>query len=105
MGYIKGRFCSLRGLRQPIDDARAHRRALIWVKTCIIIHTLVSIIEEGEEDDDFTAELVQEGLDQTDMHDVLQDRDGGGSSDVRQQGEGSAKRTELKCILLEYLSM
>jgi hypothetical protein len=105
MGYIKGRFCSLRGLRQPIDNARAHGRALIWVKTCIIIHTLVSIIEEGEEDDDFTAELVQEGLDETDTHDVLQDRDGGGSSDVRQQGEGSAKRTELKCILLEYLSM
>ncbi|KAJ7616875.1 hypothetical protein B0H17DRAFT_876951, partial [Mycena rosella] len=41
MGYIKGRFCSLRGLRQQIDDSVDHERALAWVKTCVVIHTLV----------------------------------------------------------------
>ncbi|KAJ7748991.1 hypothetical protein B0H16DRAFT_1223401, partial [Mycena metata] len=41
MGYIKGRFASLRGLRQQIDDSNDHECALAWVKVCIIIHTLV----------------------------------------------------------------
>ena len=58
MGYLKGRFSSLRGLRQQIDDATDHKRALAWVKTCVIIHTLVSFIEEGDEDGEFITELV-----------------------------------------------
>ena len=45
MGYLKGRFSSLRGLRQQISDATDHKRALAWVKTCIIIHTLISFVE------------------------------------------------------------
>jgi hypothetical protein len=62
MGYIKGRFSSLRGLRQQIDDSNDHERALAWVKACIVIHTLVGIIEDGAEDQDFMDELVQAGL-------------------------------------------
>jgi hypothetical protein len=58
MGYLKGRFSSLRGLRQQIDDATDHKRALAWVKTCIIIHTLISFVKEGVEDGEFIAELV-----------------------------------------------
>ena len=59
MGYIKGRFSSLRGLRQQIGDVLDHKRALAWVKTCIIIHTLVSFVEEGDEDNEFMEELVR----------------------------------------------
>jgi hypothetical protein len=103
MGYIKGRFCSLRGLRQQIDNARDHERALIWVKTCIVIHTLISVIEEGDEDGEFIAELVQEGMGDPDTHNSLDHRDGG-SSDAQQQVGGRAKRSELKHILLEHLS-
>ena len=58
MGYLKGQFSSLRGLFQQINDATDHMHALAWVKTCIIIHTLVSFIEEGDEDNEFMDELV-----------------------------------------------
>ncbi|KAK7022516.1 hypothetical protein R3P38DRAFT_2474392, partial [Favolaschia claudopus] len=61
MGYLKGRFCSLRGLRQQIDNSIDHERALAWVKACLVIHTLISFIESGEEDWEFVDELVQEG--------------------------------------------
>lgn len=63
MGYIKGRFSSLRGLCQQIDNAVDHARALAWIKTCIVIHTLISFIESGSEDSDFVDELIAEGRD------------------------------------------
>ena len=63
MGYIKGRFCSLRGLRQQIDDAVDHERAIAWIKACIVIHTLIFRIEHGQEDPLFVQELVQAGSD------------------------------------------
>ncbi|KAJ7020115.1 hypothetical protein C8F04DRAFT_1197009 [Mycena alexandri] len=50
------------GLRQQIDDSKDHERALAWVKACIIIHTLVRLIEDGTKDDEYLQELVQEGL-------------------------------------------
>ncbi|KAJ7026796.1 hypothetical protein C8F04DRAFT_1190189 [Mycena alexandri] len=62
MGCVKGRFASLRGLRQQIDDSKDHERALAWVKACIIIHTLVGLIEDGTADDEYLQELIQEGL-------------------------------------------
>lgn len=103
MGYIKGRFCSLRGLRQQIDNSRDHELALIWVKTCIIIHTLVSVIEQGDEDEDFISELVEEGID--DERNMLQSEDSiGGLSDMQREMGGTAKRTQLKYILLKNLS-
>jgi hypothetical protein len=91
MGYIKGWFCSLRGLRQQIDDIRDHGRALVWVKTCIVLHALISIIEEGDGDMEYVAELVQEGRDYEELHGTsrLQCRDG--LSDAQQQVGGRAK--------------
>lgn len=65
MGYIKGHFCSLRGLRQQIDDSVNHEQALAWVKACIVIHTLILLIEKGGEDPQFVDELVEEGHDHT----------------------------------------
>lgn len=61
MGYIKGRFSSLRGLRQQIDDAVDHARALAWIKSCIVLHTLIFFIENGDEDPEFVQELIDEG--------------------------------------------
>jgi hypothetical protein len=60
VGYLKGRFSSLRGLRQQIDDPVDHQRALEWIRACIILHTYV--IRRGLEDDDFVGELIAEGL-------------------------------------------
>ena len=100
MGYLKGRFSSLRGLRQQISDVTDHMRALAWVKTCIIIHTLISFIEEGDEDNEFINELVQEG---TDAHGAVigqADRD---QSDALRETQGQRKRTELKTMLFESI--
>jgi hypothetical protein len=58
MGYLKGRFSSLQGLRQQIDNLTDHKHALTWIKTCIVIHTLISFVEHADEDEEFVAELV-----------------------------------------------
>jgi hypothetical protein len=101
MGYLKGRFSSLRGLRQQIKDTKDHKRALAWVKTCIIIHTLISFVEEGDEDNDFIDELVREGTDgPDDAIGQAQDRD---QSDAQRETQGQRKRTELKTKLVESL--
>lgn len=97
MGYIKGRFCSLRGLRQQIDDSLDHERALAWVKVCIVIHTLIGQLERGREDLDFIDELVKEGL----AH--LQPLGQAGAeepvSSARRKTRGQKKRSELKAKL------
>ena len=63
MGYLKGCFCSLRRLRQQIDDAVDHARAVAWIKTCLVLHTLIFEIENGNEDPDYVQELVDKGID------------------------------------------
>jgi hypothetical protein len=100
MGYLKGRFSSLRGLRQQIGDATDHKRALTWVKTCIIIHTLVSFVEEGDEDNEFMDQLVREGSDAPDDVIAVGQAD---TSDTQRETQGQRKRTELKMMLFESL--
>jgi hypothetical protein len=99
MGYFKGRFCSLRGLRQQIDDARDHERAVAWIKACIVIHTLIFFIEHGHEDWDYVAELVEEGTDP--VVDVVGQTDL--ESEVVRETRGQRKREELKADLFMYL--
>jgi hypothetical protein len=103
MGYIKGRFSSLRGLRQQIGDVIDHKRALAWVKTCIIIHTLISFVEEGDEDNEFMEELVREGRDAPDDVIVGHADTGRDQSDSQREAQGQRKRTELKTMLFESL--
>lgn len=100
MGYLKGWFSSLQGLHQQIDDAADHKHALAWVNTCIIIHML-SFIEEGDQDDEFMAELVQEGTDAP--GDVIGQADWEPSSETQQKTQGQNKCTELKRMLSESL--
>jgi hypothetical protein len=98
MGYIKGRFCSLRGLRQQIDNDIDHKRALLWIKACIVIHTLIAIIESGSEDEGYVNELVQEGLAATvptDTDDNTPDPAPG------RETRGQRKRNALKAQLFE----
>lgn len=99
MGYIKGRFCSLRGLRQQIDNAQDHERAIIWVKACIIIHTLIFSIEKGAEDPSFVEDLIEEGREGA-VSDAL------GDDDVREstrETRGKRLREQLKKNLFDYL--
>jgi hypothetical protein len=61
---------------------------LVCVKTGIVLHALINIIEEKDEDMEYVAELVQEGRE---LHGTsrLERRDG--LSDAQQQVEGRAK--------------
>lgn len=100
MGYIKGRFCSLQGLRQQIDNAQDHERAIIWVKACIIIHTLIFTIEKGEEDPSFVADLIEEGREPAGV-DFLGDDE---TRESTRETRGKRLREKLKKDLFDYLS-
>ncbi|KAF7322259.1 DDE Tnp4 domain-containing protein [Mycena chlorophos] len=63
VGFLKGRFQSLRGLRQQIKNEHDHRRAIEWIRACVIIHTLVHEIETDGADEDFDEELRGAGAD------------------------------------------
>ena len=98
MGYLKGRFCSLRGLRQQIDDAVDHACAVAWIKTCLVLHTLIFEIENGNEDPDYVQELVDEGID-PDLGTLENELE----AEAVRETRGQRKRTELKEKLFEYL--
>ena len=102
VGYLKGRFCSLRGLRQQIDNAEDHSRALAWVKACLIIHSLVFNIEHGEEDPDYVEELIREGhAHAPNAYLANNDLD----SEIAQETRGQARRTHLKEQLFASMGM
>jgi hypothetical protein len=98
MGYIKGRFCSLHGLRHQIDDAVDHERAIAWIKACIVIHTLIFRIEHGQEDPLFVQELVEAGSD-TPSYNIDDDL----AAEVVRETRGQRMREKLKKDLFDYL--
>jgi hypothetical protein len=73
---------------------------LAGVKTCIIIHTLISFVKDRDEDREFTDELVQEGTDAP--GDVVRQAYGE-PSDTQRETWGQTKHTELKQMLFEDL--
>jgi hypothetical protein len=70
------------------------------VKTCTIIHTLISFIEHANEDREFIGELMHEGAD-TSPNFIRLDSDG--PSDILQDTLGQCKGTQLKDLLFESL--
>lgn len=99
MGYIKGRFCSLRGLRQQIDDAVDHTRAIAWIKACIVIHTLVFLIENGQEDPEYLQELVELGREEEPYMFNISDIE----AEAVRETRGQQMRTYLKQKLFTFL--
>lgn len=105
MGLLKGRFGCLRGLRQQISNKRRHELALVWIRCCLILHNLILRIENGAEDPDVVAELLQEGLE----HERGLQRNGEDdeegyaepASEARRLAEGKRRREELKALLFE----
>jgi hypothetical protein len=51
----------LRELRLQLDSEEDHERAVLWIRTCIVIHSLIHQIE-GPLDEQFRQELIDEGL-------------------------------------------
>jgi hypothetical protein len=48
IGFLKGRFHSLKSLHVNIDDARSHKLATYWVAACIGLHSFAMQCEEEE---------------------------------------------------------
>ena len=81
IGFLKGRFQSLKGLRVRIDDEASHKFAGYWAAACINVHAfaLQCEAEEREDDDDIgpeNDEFVAQGLEE-------EESDGEGDRRVR----------------------
>jgi hypothetical protein len=75
IGYLKGRFQSLRGLQQQIKNSRDHEMALAWVRACLILHNIIINIEHAiDENDRFYQEMLADGL--TDVSAETEEADG-----------------------------
>jgi hypothetical protein len=71
IGFIKGRFQSLKGLRVNIKDEKTHKFATYWVAACVGVHAFAMQCEEEErgpdEDNDavMADPFINEGLSST----------------------------------------
>lgn len=52
IGFLKGRFQSLRDLRVLIQDEKTHKSAVYWVVACISIHSFATWCELGRQVED-----------------------------------------------------
>ena len=41
IGILKGRFPSLQSLRTKIVDVETHKRAVLWIKACTVLHNML----------------------------------------------------------------
>ncbi|KAG5634151.1 hypothetical protein H0H81_003149 [Sphagnurus paluster] len=99
MGYIKGQFCSLRGLQQQVDDATDDAWATAWIKTCIVLHTLIFIIKHGNKDPEFVEDLIKEGQDP-----VEKGAENEITAEATRKTQGQRMRLVLKQKLFEHLA-
>lgn len=109
IGFLKGRFQSLKGLRIRIVDERSHKFATYWILACIAIHSFAMLCEEEErradgEDSDAVDEdpFIYEGLSSSEDED--EGMEGRFATSVRgstrRLREGRAWREHLKEVLL-----
>jgi hypothetical protein len=112
IGYLKGRFQSLKGLRVTINTSDAHIIAMYWVAACIGIHSFAlkhEIQKNREQDPDFDENnpyrdpFIYEGL--SDSEDDGQENAVGASTSnsrisVRLR-RGKAHREKLKRLLFQ----
>jgi hypothetical protein len=102
IGYIKGRFQSLRGLWQQIKNPRDHLLAIAWIKACLILHNLIIDIEgEIDESDPFYIQMLAEGtvVDVEDAGEAI----GLDGADETHETAGKRKRAYLQHQLLTSL--
>jgi hypothetical protein len=60
IGYLKGRFQSLKGLQILIRDQRTHKFATYWIVACICVHAFAIFCEEDERNDNTLDERARE---------------------------------------------
>jgi hypothetical protein len=107
IGYLKGRFQSLKSLRVSIKNANAHKFATYWVAACIGVHSFAMQCEEeerGDSSDDEAAmadPFIDEGLSSSSnssANEAPQQRSRGNNPRLQ---SGKAKRESLKRALFK----
>jgi hypothetical protein len=107
MGYLKGRFQSLRRLRQNIDSERDWLLALTWIRVCIIIHSLAFEVENIVEDDTFW-EWVHQGVGDDGAEPLEPVRDAFNPADLARlarESDGHLKRRQVQQALFISLGV
>lgn len=70
IGFLKGRFHSLKHLRVNIKDEASHKIATYWISACVGIHSFAMDCEEeergGDGDSDSPDPFIAEGLSSAD---------------------------------------
>ncbi|KAL1937494.1 hypothetical protein VTO73DRAFT_13146 [Trametes versicolor] len=102
IGYLKGRFQSLKGLRVRIDDEHGHKYATYWVLACIVAHNaaMECEAEEREADDDADDDpFILEGLSSSSSESDGEAPSAAASNGHRGLDAAKARREELKRAL------
>ncbi|GLB35610.1 putative DDE superfamily endonuclease [Lyophyllum shimeji] len=114
VGYLKGRWSSLRGIRLRIDNPMDQKFATLWVASCIHLHNFALRHEnkENPETDNFFAEgqLILEEERERQMEwerlrreQMAQEEENYEDDEEIELLEGKLKREQLKEALFEYI--
>jgi hypothetical protein len=111
IGFLKGRFASLKHLRVNIKNEGAHIFATYWIATCIGLHNFAMSCEDNENPDRNTTEagwqdpFIDEGLSSgpSDMEYELSRSNTRSSRATRRLHKAKAKREKLKEQLFRAL--
>ncbi|KAF7291382.1 DDE Tnp4 domain-containing protein [Mycena indigotica] len=100
VGYLKGRFCSLRGLRLRIDDQEHIGFATYWIIACMVVHNFAMVHERNIDMD--TDVFFLEGLQHV-QADVAEA--GAADADARdiELAAAEERRCEIKEMLFDFL--
>lgn len=115
VGFLKGRWSSLRGLRLRIDNSSAMKFATLWVATCIHLHNFAISHERHEniQTDIFFMEgqrlmnkerQEREEWQRQRMEQIEAEEEDYDDDERINLLEGKLKREELKEALFEYLN-
>ncbi|KAF5356673.1 hypothetical protein D9758_013757 [Tetrapyrgos nigripes] len=115
IGFLKGRFPSLKDLRISITDEQSHKLATYWGLGCVVTHNFAMSCEERERiaEGDFTDNAVMsdpfliEGLEEDELDNYISgevDGDVRESRSTREQclSKGRRKREDLKQALFDW---
>lgn len=109
IGFLKGRFQSLKNLRVDIRNARTHQFATYWIAACVGVHAFAmqhEADERGGDDSDADQDFIQNGLSSDEVsREVRRQRDPAHSRTSHQEGlrlqQGRSHREKLKQALLQ----
>ncbi|KAF7307574.1 DDE Tnp4 domain-containing protein [Mycena indigotica] len=100
VGYLKGRFCSLHGLRLRIDDQEHIGFATYWIIACMVVHNFAMVHERNIDMD--TDAFFLEGL----QHVQAEVAEAGAiDADARdiELAAAEERRCEIKEMLFDFL--